>query len=159
MRLFTIILVILCVSGCQDVKRPAMPENLIPEEKMVEVLTEAYLINAARSFDKRTIIENKVKLDSFIYKKFNIDSLQFVQSNAYYTSDVNKYTELITQVEAKVKLLKRNADSLLIKISLEEKRIGDSIDAAKKDSLGLKVKKDTVVKQVQLIDPASTLER
>ena len=159
MRLFTIIFVILCVSSCQDVKRPSMPENLIPEEKMVEVLTEAYLINAARSFDKRIIVENKVKLDSFIYKRFNIDSLQFAQSNAYYTSDVNKYTEIFTKVEARVELLKKNADSILIKISLEEKRIGDSIEATKKDSLGLKVKKDTVVKQGQLIDPASTLER
>jgi hypothetical protein len=140
------------------VKRPEKPENLIPEEKMVDVLTEAYLINAARSFDKRTIIENRVKLDSFIYKRFNIDSLQFAQSNAFYTSDLNKYNDLFTKVQTRIELLKKNADSMLIKISLEEKRIDDSIEAATKDSLGLKMKKDTVVRQAQLIDPASTIE-
>ena len=84
----------LCLWGCQDVKRPEKPKNLIPEDKMVDILTETYLINAARSFDKLTILHNKIKLDSFVYRKFEIDSLQFAASNAFYTSDLNTYNAL-----------------------------------------------------------------
>lgn len=158
MKFSLVIIVILCLTSCQDVKYPEAPQNLIPENKMVEVLTEAYLINAARSFDKRTITENKVKLDSFIYKKFDIDSLQFAENNAFYTSDLNTYNDLFVRVQERLNFLKVRVDSIHEIIITEEKRVQDSIDAIKKDSLGLDVKKDTTVKKGQLIHPAQTRE-
>ena len=158
MKFFIAILVALCLLSCQDVKFPEAPKNLIPEDKMVEVLTEAYLINAARSFDKKTILENKVKLDSFIYKKFNIDSLQFVESNAFYSSNLNTYNDLFVQVEERMNLLKVRVDSIHEIVLAEEKCIQDSINEVKRDSLGLDVIKDTLVKTGQLIDPATIQE-
>ena len=170
MRNFKALFFILTLWSCQDVKRPEIPQNLIPEDQMVEVLTEAYLINAARSFDNRTIIENKIKLDSFFYKKFNIDSLQFVESDAYYTSNLSTYKRLFTKVEERMALLKVESDSLMLRYvqELEEKRIQDSIAEAngdttliakkdtllisKKDSLNLN-KKDSLLIKPALIDP------
>tara|TARA_R110000772_G_scaffold87489_7_gene182403 strand:+ start:55 stop:579 length:525 start_codon:yes stop_codon:yes gene_type:complete len=155
---------------CQDVKRPEIPVNLIPEDKMAEVLTEVYLINAARSFDNRTIMEQKIKLDSFFFRKFNIDSLQFVESNAYYTSNLDAYNELFEKVEERMVLMKVETDSLLLEFveELEAKRIRDSIIEANngtkpidqkdtlvlgvKDSLGLK-KKDSLTVRRKLIAP------
>ena len=146
MRYITALLLTLILWCCQDVKRPEIPENLIPEDQMAEVLTEVYLINAARSFDNRTIIENKIKLDSFFYRKFNIDSLQFVESNAYYTSNLNAYNRLFTKVEERMGLLKIETDSLLLQYvqELEERRIQDSIAEANKDTT-LVAKKDTLL--------------
>ncbi len=158
MKFFVTIIATLCLLSCQDVKHPEAPQNLIPRDKMVEVFTEAYLINAARSYDKRTILENKVKLDSFIYKKFDIDSLQFAESNAFYTSNLNTYNDLFIRVEERMNLLKIRVDSIHEIVLAEEKRVQDSINEAKKDSLGLEIKKDTLVKSSQLIDPASTQE-
>lgn len=155
---------------CQDVKRPEIPVNLIPEDKMAEVLTEVYLINAARSFDNRTILEQKIKLDSFFFRKFDIDSLQFVKSNAYYTSNLNAYNKLFTKVEERMILLKKETDSSLLDYveKLEAKRICDSIDEANldttlvspkdrlildiKDSLALK-KKDSLTIVPKLKNP------
>lgn len=159
MKLFAAIIATLCLVSCQDVKRPEMPENLIPEDKMVDVLTEAYLINAARSFDKRTILENKVKLDSFLYKRFDIDSLQFAESNAFYTSNLNTYNDLFVKVQERMTLLKTRVDSIQLVIVTEEKRVQDSIDKFKKDSLGLDIKKkDTILPKAKLIDPRTTQE-
>ena len=135
---------------CQDVKLPEIPVNLIPEDQMAEVLTEVYLINAARSFDNRTIINQKIKLDSFFFKKFNIDSLQFVESNAYYTSNLNAYNNLFTKVEERMALIKVETDSLLLEFveELEAKRIQDSIIEANKDTT-LIVQKDTLLEGIK----------
>jgi hypothetical protein len=139
------ILLILTFWCCQDVKRPEIPVNLIPEDQMAEVLTEVYLINAARSFDNRTIMEQKIKLDSFFFRKFNIDSIQFVESNAYYTSNLNAYNKLFTKVEERMVLMKAEADSLLLEYAeeLKAKMIEDSIIEANKDTTQI-VQKDTL---------------
>ena len=159
--IFTIFIIVGFLS-CQEVIRPEMPENLIPEDKMVEVLTEVYLINAARSFDNRTIIDNKMKLDSFVYNKFEIDSTQFVNSNAYYTANLNTYNKLFVKVEERMKKIKTEVDSLVL-VRVQEKeaqRIKDSItgvenDSIRADSLRL-LKRDTIPKLPQLIQPKST---
>jgi hypothetical protein len=120
---------ILIFWSCQDVKRPEIPENLIPEDEMAAVLTEVYLINAARSFDNRVIKDRKIKLDSFFFRKFKIDSLQFVRSNAYYTANLNAYSALFKKVEERMMLIKVTTDSLKLAfvLELEAKRIRDSI--------------------------------
>jgi len=156
MRYLIVVLVSLCLWNCQEVKRPEMPLNLIPEDRMVDILTEVYLINAGRSFDNKTIIENKMKLDSFFYKKFNIDSIQFAASNAYYTSNLNTYTNLFLKVEEKMTFLKKESDSLLlIRIKEQEaKRIQDSINGII-DTINT-VNKDTIIAEMQLIEPEET---
>ncbi|MRT16263.1 DUF4296 domain-containing protein [Vitellibacter sp. q18] len=98
--------------ACQDVKQPERPENLIPKEKMVDILTEAYLNNAARSIDNKTILENGIQMDSILFKNFGIDSLQLVKSNAYYAADVNAYMEIFQKVEAKLNAMQKETDSI-----------------------------------------------
>ena len=87
------------VTACQDVKRPQMPANLIAQDSMVSILVDAYMINAARSIDNRIIVNKGVLLDSILYSKHRIDSLQFAQSNAYYASDLDIYKKLFLKVE------------------------------------------------------------
>lgn len=168
MKYFIGILISLTLLNCQDVKRPELPADLIPEDQMVEIMIEVYLVNAARSFDNRTIIENKMKLDSFIFKKFGIDSLQFVTSNAYYTANLDTYNDLFKRVEERMEVIKKEADSLLI-VHIKEQEAkkkqdsinglkGDSINLLKEDSLII-IEKDTLLTVPQLIDPQSTQQR
>ncbi|MEZ4779782.1 MAG: DUF4296 domain-containing protein [Flavobacteriaceae bacterium] len=124
--------------GCQDVKRPVKPENLIPKDKMVSILVESYTGNAARSINYKTLRDEIVDLDSLIYKKFDIDSLQFVQSNAYYASQLNEYIAILKAVEERLMVQKAEIDTLIIK---EAKIVKDSLDTLReqrkkgKDSL------------------------
>lgn len=127
----------LSVMACQDVKRPQIPANLITQDAMVLVLVDAYTINAARSIDNRIIVNNGVLLDSILYSKHGIDSLQFVQSNAYYASDLEAYKKIFLKVEAQLQLEKIKKDTLYAKYKKdkEQQRIKDSIKGAKLDSL------------------------
>lgn len=146
------------IFGCQDVKRPEKPENLIPKDQMVDILTETYLINAARSYDIKEIRKKQLKLDSFILKKFKIDSLQFAKSNEYYTADLNTYNSLFVKVEEKLNAIKNRTDSVykVIEEKRAEKRRQDSIKGLNLDSIDA-IEKDTsnifLNKPRQLIDP------
>lgn len=79
---------------------------------MAEVLTEAYLANAARSVDNKSLLANGVLIDSLLYAKFGIDSLQFLKSNDYYATNVNAYMEIFEKVEFNLTRLERNLDSI-----------------------------------------------
>ncbi len=98
--------------ACQDVKKPEKPKNLISKDKMINILTEAYLANAARSVDNKSIISKGIKMDSLIYKNFGVDSLQFTKSNEFYASDINTYMEIFQKVEAKLTGMQKKMDSI-----------------------------------------------
>ena len=48
-KLGYIILAIATLAACQEVQYPDPPEQLIPKEKMVQILADAYITNASRS--------------------------------------------------------------------------------------------------------------
>ena len=74
------------VLGCQEVVRPKIPEKIIQEEVMVDLLVDAYLGNAARSNNNRVLRLGGVQLDSVLYARYEVDSLQFAENTAYYLS-------------------------------------------------------------------------
>ena len=145
----------LLVTSCQDVKRPQMPANLIAQDTMVSILVDAYMMNAARSIDNRTLVNKGVLLDSILYTKHRIDSLQFAQSNAYYASDLDVYKKLFLQVQEELKIEKTKKDTLYAqyKRAKELQRINDSVKGARLDSLqGIypKIKRDSIEQLLKL---------
>ena|SRR5690554_4710607 len=112
MKYWIVFLIPLMIVACQDVQRPEKPKNLIAKDVMAEVLTEAYLANAGRSVDNKTVEIKGVKIDSFIYNKFGIDSLQFVRSNNYYAADINTYVDIFQKVEENLKAIENRLDSI-----------------------------------------------
>ncbi len=120
--------------GCQDVKKPEKPENIIAKDKMIDMLTEAYLANAARSVDNKSIISKGIKMDSLVYKNFGVDSLQFAKSNEFYAADVNTYLDIFQKVEARLTQMQNKLDSLR------------EIEKSRKDSIN----KDSGVKKLNV---------
>lgn len=131
--IFFIILVISFL-GCQDINKPEKPKNLIGKDKMVDILTETYLANAARSVNNRAIIDKGIRMDSVIYKKFGIDSIQFVKSNAFYAADVNNYMELVQKVEAKLTVMQQKMDSISEMEKDRKDSISKTLNERKKDN-------------------------
>ena len=140
MKYLSIIICAILFLGCQDIKEIEKPENLIAKEVMVNILTDVYISNASRSINNKLLKEYNIRLDSLIYNKYHIDSLQFVESNAYYSSNLKTYTKLITSVEERLKVLQIEKDSIY-KIIKKEKE--DSTKAKKKeDSTNVKKKEE-----------------
>lgn len=117
--------------SCQDLKKTEKPEDLIPEDKMIDVLTEMSLMYAARNYNKQKLENTGIKPDEYIYERFDIDSLQFERSNNYYAEQYNQYERMYDSVKLRIQALKTRLDS----IREVEVKIEDSIKKAKKDSI------------------------
>ena len=139
-KFYTITLLIIIVLSCNDIDRPSKPKNLISESKMVDIITDMSLLNAAKGVDKDILEENGIVPLNFIYEKYQIDSLQFAQSTNYYAYNVKKYEAIY----AKVKVRLENEKKSITAKQEERKKQQDSIRDARKarlDSLkNIKVK-------------------
>ena len=130
-RKLVFILLLFVSFSCQDLERTERPEDLIPEDKMIDVLTEMALLHAARNYNKQKLESTGIKPGEYIYEKYNIDSLQFEKSNDYYAEQYSDYERIYDSVKVRLQIMKIRLDSLRdVEIKIE-----DSIKLAKKDSL------------------------
>ncbi|WP_282048460.1 DUF4296 domain-containing protein [Maribacter aquivivus] len=138
-HLLLLMVAMLMLSSCAE-ELVEKPDNLIPEDKMVAVIKEMAIVNAAKATNLSKLRENGVEPTSFIFKKFEIDSAQFVDSDRYYASKPLRYENMYKKVESdledqrlKLEAEKKIRDSL----SLVEKSKKD-IDIKTKDSISSK---------------------
>lgn len=156
-RIFLVIGLATLFWQCQDIKYPEAPENLIDKETMIKIYTDAYLANASKNFNRTILLRQQVDLTDYIYKKYNIDSLQYEKSNAYYSADLDQYREMYLVVQANIDQRFAQVDSIVqLKEEAERKR-KDSVQKARKrrnDSLGIDTEpvKDSLSKPRHSVD-------
>ncbi|HET7361380.1 MAG TPA: DUF4296 domain-containing protein [Salinimicrobium sp.] len=124
-----IFLIFIILVSCQDIEPVEKPANLIPAEKMVNVLTELALLHGAKSFDRRTLERSGLQPEKYLFEKYNIDSIQFAKSNTYYSANPEIYLQIYDSVNARLEALKVKYEAL----KEEQERIADSIREAKED--------------------------
>nr|WP_321221283.1 DUF4296 domain-containing protein [uncultured Psychroserpens sp.] len=111
-------ILILSMSCSSNVSKP---EDLISEEKMVDIIYETSILNAAKGVNKRELENNGIFPEQFIYTKYDVDSLQFAASLNYYAASIETYDGLYLKVEERIKSEKDRIE-ILIKESEEVKR-------------------------------------
>lgn len=109
--IFTSLFLINCTSNT-IVKKP---DNLIPKDEMVAILTDMFLANGGENI-KNIHEQRKVNYFSVIYEKYHIDSTQFKESNFYYVSKIDDYDEILKKVEERLEKLKLENDLELAKL-------------------------------------------
>lgn len=127
------------ILGCAEevVKKP---QNLVPKEKMIDILHDLALLNATRSTIGGRMDETGVQTMEFLYERYQIDSAQFSQSDLYYASKPLEYQAIYTAVEARLderlKGLEEAAERKNDSIRKATEKRQDSINRSKKgDSL------------------------
>ncbi len=123
---WSLIFLILLVS-CQNVEEIKKPDSLIPEQKMVEVLTDLAILNSAKNYNRRILEETGLPLKTFLYDKYQIDSLQLAQSTEYYAKNYTQFKKIYDQVKSNLDKMKTDLEV----VQTEEKRVEDSIRDAK----------------------------
>lgn len=111
-KILSVILLMIMLISCQDIKHTPKPENLIPEEKMVEVLTEISLLHGARSYNKNMMEEKGIDPYPYLMNKFGIDSVQLVRSNNYYAENYKQYKRIYDKVKSRLEILMAEYDSI-----------------------------------------------
>ncbi len=92
--------VVLTVSCKKKLIEP--PDDLIPEDKMIEILYDLAVLNGIQSTNPAVIEEYKIETMPYIYDKHEVDSLQFVLSDQYYASVPEIYQSLYQEVEKRL---------------------------------------------------------
>ena len=122
------------------------PENLIPAEKMVDVLNDLSILSAAKTANNSKLDNSGIETMKFVFDKHGIDSAQFVRSDRYYASRPVEYESIYSKVE-----LRLEAET---KRRKEIKDLKDSLklverDSSKSGNYGLDKVKENLSKSVQ----------
>ncbi|MBZ9629954.1 DUF4296 domain-containing protein [Salegentibacter sp. LM13S] len=131
-KLFLLFFVVVAFVACQDIDKSERPGDLIPEDKMIDVIAEISLMQSARNFNKRIFENTGIKGREYIYEKYDIDSVQFKHSNDYYADNYEIYQRIYDSVKNRFEKMKVDLDTL----QKQEQRLKDSIAEVKRDSLG-----------------------
>ena len=116
----------LILQSCRSNTILKKPENLIPKDQMVDLLTDMYLASGAENV-KNLNLQRKINYYTIVFEKYQIDSTQFKESNYYYTSRIDDYDEILEKVQVRI-------DNLSDKYETE-RRVTDSIKRFERDSI------------------------
>ena len=83
------------------------PENLISEEKMESIIFDIMILNASSIYDLK--IDNSIISDELIFRKHNIDSVQFYDSELYYSRNPRIHLNIYSNVKRRIQ---KSIDSL-----------------------------------------------
>ena len=98
------------LSSCQNAI-VEKPHNLIDEDKMVDILFDISVLEAIKVTNPKSLETRKINTNRYIFQKYKIDSLQFVKSDLYYSSDPDNYGEIYKKVIEKIDNI-RKLDSI-----------------------------------------------
>ncbi len=101
------------------------PDDLISKEKMADILYDIALINSIDNSYPQVLVSKNIKVMDFVFKKYGIDSTQFVQSDRYYASVPVLYEEIYQAVEDR---LERQRDTVSKLIQANRIKSGDTLD-------------------------------
>ena len=110
-RIVILLTIVTILASCKDeiVKKP---DRLIEKPVMIDIMYDLSLLNAIKYQNSASLDTFKINPNTYIYKKYKIDSLQFVKSNSYYASDYKEYSDIIEQVNKRLTQNKADLDSL-----------------------------------------------
>lgn len=132
MKYLCLFLVGIVFFSCTD-KVIEKPDNLIPEDDMVNIYFDMSLFNASLNSGYDKFSEHSIAPTDYIYNKYEIDSLQLVVSGHYYAAKPALYEKIYERVEERLDSLKSHFDK---EIGKEEDKSGK--EPVKSDSLRLR---------------------
>jgi hypothetical protein len=110
------------------------PENLIPKEKMVDILHDLSLLNATKAAFGSKFKESGIDVMDFLYEKYEIDSVQFVESDLYYASIPLEYQSIYEKVEERID----NRKNIMENISKQKNDSIKKVQLRRRDSIKAK---------------------
>lgn len=93
------LIIILIFFSCSENSKP---DNLMTEQQMVDFLFDVNIINSSRSFRNISDLNYYNIKDTLLYKIHNIDSLQFAESNFYYSTNPKLYLKIYSSLQKKM---------------------------------------------------------
>lgn len=112
-KIFLILCFVAALFSCQNAT-VEKPEKPIDEPVMIDILYDLSLLEAIKT-QNISDSDNTINSSQYIYKKYKIDSIQFVQNNKYYAADIENYKKMFDKVKARLEKETNKMDAILKK--------------------------------------------
>jgi len=120
MRKKVILLACLICLGCAPQNSVEPPEQLISPEKMEDVLYDLSLIKALKNTNFQTEESKSILTPDYLFKKHNIDSLQWEENLRYYSKNPKQFLLIYKKIQERYPQVLDSIDTLLLR---ENKKI------------------------------------
>lgn len=120
MRKKVILLAFLIWLGCAPQNSVEPPEQVISPEKMEDVLYDLSLIKALKNTNFQTEESKSILTPDYLFKKHNIDSLQWEENLRYYSKNPKQFLLIYKKVQERYPQVLDSIDTLLLR---ENKKI------------------------------------
>tara|TARA_B100001094_G_C18149935_1_gene783068 strand:- start:1209 stop:1661 length:453 start_codon:yes stop_codon:yes gene_type:complete len=137
MKNFLFFLAFILVFNCSE--KQIVPKNIISMEKMSEIIYDMTLISVSKGVNRKILENNGFKPTSYILKKYEIDTIDFIASNKYYSSNLDMYLSIYQNV--------------LNKLEKNKQIISDSLKRENDKSIKLRERKSEKQKTDKLTSP------
>lgn len=146
----SVLILLLIIFSCSK-KEIKKPTNFIEKDRMINLIFDMKVAEKAKNIPNKDKKKN-LNYMSFIFEKYNIDSIQFKESSDYYTDNIGQYQDIYEKVQLrlkdsieKYKKRKKEKDSLtqLKKgpiLKFEGKKVKNKLSKKEKSSSLLKKK-------------------
>lgn len=109
MKKFLLLVIGIVIISCS--KNPApKPDNLLDDEVMTNILFDIAVLQAAEGTMTYRLTENNIKVNTFIYEKYKIDSTTYYQNQKYYAANTRKYKKMHQDVLARLEKIKSESE-------------------------------------------------
>ncbi len=138
---FVFILVVSCTSKTIYPK----PDDLISKDSM-SLLIEDLIIAGSAKNTKNITFRRKINYHPLVFEKYKIDSVRFERSNFYYTSKIDAYEDIFSEVVSSLE--KKHSYFFEIK-KVKDSIYRDSVKRKRDELMKLRKKEKLKLKKVQ----------
>lgn len=97
-----IFLILIGVFSCTDLADNRPPDDLIPPEKMSQVMLDIILMKNIKRESSYIPEKKNLLVAEYLYEKHGIDSAQLASSQFYYAKNPKKYIPIFKEVQAQL---------------------------------------------------------
>lgn len=99
--------------SCQDIEDTEKPDDLIAEEKMVNVLVDMLKVSATQNYSDIQYRKRGVNAKELVFEKYGIDSLELRKSTTYYSEHFEINERIYDSVRERLRRRDTKLDSLV----------------------------------------------
>lgn len=91
------------------------PDNLLSKEEMTNIIYDVMILQASKSYNNVEVKKEDLKIESYIFDKYKIDSSTYHQNQRHYASKPKEYEKMYKEVVERLTLAQQETDTLLKK--------------------------------------------
>lgn len=95
---FIHIFILVFMVSCYDLKGPKKPDDLLSKSEMTNIIFDLKVLASINGENAKVLDSNNINVNTYVFMKYNIDSVRFAKSNNYYAYNIEDYEEIYQNV-------------------------------------------------------------